>query len=166
MTTEQLPGNARVWVYQAEREFSPEELIKLKKLVIAFLDNWTSHSKPVKAGFEIRYNRFLILVLDESHVSAGGCSIDSSVHFIKSLETEFQNGLTDRMKFAFKVGHEVEVVSKNEFEKLLADGVINMNTVVFNNLVSTKQELDTDWEVPFKQSWHSRFFGVKLAKSN
>jgi hypothetical protein len=165
-TTEQLPGDARVWIYQAEREFSQHEIVELEKEVTAFIDSWTSHSKSVKAGFEIRYNRFLILMLDENHVSAGGCSIDSSVHFIKSMESRFQNVLTDRMKFAFKTGSEVEVVSKNEFEKLLADGTITTDTSVFNNLITTKRQLDTDWEVPVKQSWHRQFFGVTSEKSN
>jgi hypothetical protein len=158
---QQMADESRVWIYQAERPFTDSEMTEVKKRVAGFVSKWTSHSKSVKADFEIRYNRFLILMLDESHVTAGGCSIDSSVHFIKSLESEFQNPMTDRMKFAFIAGNEVEVVSKNEFEKLLSDGAITDETIVFNNLVATKKELDSNWEIPFSKSWHKQFFGVK-----
>lgn len=159
--TEQMPDEARVWLYQAEREFSKEEVARLEKLVAGFIEKWTSHTKLVKAGFELRYNRFLILMLDESHVAAGGCSIDSSVHFIKSLESEFKNLMTDRMKFGFKVGDEVRVVSKSDFEKLLAEGIITGDTTVFNNLITTKGELSSNWEIPFKKSWHGQLFTAK-----
>jgi hypothetical protein len=159
---EQMPAESRVWIYQADRPFTSTETSEVKKRVTDFIAKWTSHTKSVKADFELRYNRFLILFLDESHVAAGGCSIDSSVHFIKTLEKEFQNTMTDRMKFAFKAGSEIEVVSKSEFEKLLGDEAITGDTIVFNNLVATKQELDTNWEVPFSKSWHKQFFGVKV----
>ncbi len=158
---EQLSADSRVWIYQAERPFTDSEMIEVKKRVSDFISKWTSHTKSVKADFELKYNRFLILLLDESHVAAGGCSIDSSVHFIKTLESDFQNNLTDRMQFAFKVGGEVVVVKKKEFEKLLSDGVITNHTTVFNNLVTLKKELDTNWEVPFSTSWHKQFFSVK-----
>jgi hypothetical protein len=162
LATEQMPAESRVWIYQADRPFLSTEISEVKKRFSDFIAKWTSHTKSVKADFEIRYNRFLILFLDESHVAAGGCSIDSSVHFIKTLEKEFQNTMTDRMKFAFKAGSEVEVVSKNEFEKLVGDGVITGDTIVFNNLVATKKELDVNWEIPYSKSWHRQFFGVKV----
>ena len=156
--TEQMPDESRVWIYQGERKFTNEEMSLLEKRVSDFVEKWTSHSKLVKANFDWRYNRFLVLLLDESHVAAGGCSIDSSVHFIKSLEAEFKNSMTDRMKFAFKVGSEVEVVSRNEFEKLVTDGIITDQTIVFNNLVNTKKDMDANWEISFGKSWHKQFF--------
>jgi hypothetical protein len=157
-----MPKESRVWIYQADREFTATEEELISKRAGEFVEKWTSHNQRVKAGYEIRYHRFLILMLDESHVTAGGCSIDSSVHFIRSLENDFQNTLTDRMKFAFKRNGQVEVVSKNEFEKLLAEGTVTGDTLVFNNLVPDKGELDSNWEVPMKSSWHKQFFTQKI----
>jgi hypothetical protein len=162
MNDNKMPDHSRVWIYQADREFTENEMHLLKNKVSQFVEGWTSHSKLVSAAFEIRYNRFLILLLDESQVAAGGCSIDSSVHFIKSLESEFQNPLTDRMKFTYRLGDRIESVSKNEFEKLLDEGKISDNTIVFNNLVSSRQQLDSGWEIPFSQSWHKNFFGSRV----
>ena len=158
----QLSEDSRVWIYQAVRPFSEEEIKTIQAKTSGFVQSWTSHNKQVNADFEIRYNRFIILMLDESHVTAGGCSIDSSVHFIQSLEKEFGNKLTDRMNFAYKHDSRVESVSKMEFEKLLSQGRINDHTIVFNNLIGTKKELDTNWEIPFSKSWHKQYFQVKI----
>ncbi|MCX6292230.1 MAG: ABC transporter ATPase [Bacteroidetes bacterium] len=125
-----------------------------------FTGSWTSHNEQVKAGFELRYNRFLILLLDESHVKAGGCSIDTSIHFIRSVEKEFQVIMTDRMKFAVMMNEAIHVLSKDEFEQSLSDGKLDADSIVFNNLVNTRAELDTQWEIPLKNSWHKNYFSV------
>ena len=38
------------------------------------------------------------------------------------------------------------------------DGAVGKKTIVFNNLVNTKEEYLDQWEVPAIESWHSRFF--------
>ena len=38
------------------------------------------------------------------------------------------------------------------------DGAVGKKTIVFNNLVNTKEEYLEHWEVPAIESWHSRFF--------
>ena len=37
------------------------------------------------------------------------------------------------------------------------DKAVSKNTIVFNNLVTNKAEYLENWEVPAKDSWHSRF---------
>jgi len=38
------------------------------------------------------------------------------------------------------------------------DKAVTRKTIVFNNLVLNKKELETLWEVPASDSWHERFF--------
>jgi len=49
--------------------------------------SWTAHNNQLKAKGEIRYNRFLILIVDESQAGASGCSIDKSVPFYETAGT-------------------------------------------------------------------------------
>ena len=42
----------------------------------------------------------------------------------------------------------------NEFEKLFSQGILHDNSIVFNNLIITKKELESNWEIPLKDSWH------------
>ncbi|MBS1522437.1 MAG: ABC transporter ATPase [Bacteroidetes bacterium] len=150
---------SRVWIYQSDRELYEDEVKQLHEILNKFASEWTAHNHQLKAKAEIRYNRFLILIVDESQAGASGCSIDKSVNFIKRLEQEFGITLLDRFNLAYREGEKVLSAPRDEFEDLLRSGKINSNTIVYNNLVQNLEQLETKWEVPFKDSWHNQLFG-------
>lgn len=152
----ELPDSSRVWVFQANRGFSEDELEQIKPKIEGFLENWTVHGQSLKAGFEIRYNRFIVLGLDESQANASGCSIDASVHFIQGLEKEYNVDLLDKMNVSFKNGEFVAYKPLLDFKKMVKQKAVSPQTIVFNNLVNTKSEYKEFWEVPMTESWHSR----------
>lgn len=154
---ESLPNYARIWIYQCNRSFSDAELSTLKDEISAFLNQWTAHGSELKAGFEIRYNRFITLGLDQSEASASGCSIDASVHFIQALEKKYAVDLLDKMNVSYKQGEFIAYKPLQDFKKMAKQRAVSKNTVVFNNLVATKQEYLENWEVPASESWHARF---------
>ena len=152
-----LPEASRIWVYQANRSFSPEELKEITTETKAFLKQWTAHGSHLKAGYEIRYKRFIIIGLDQRAASASGCSIDASVHFIQSLEKKYNVTLLDKMNVSYKQGAYIAYKPLNDFKKMAKQKAVSLNTVVFNNLVNTKREYEEHWEVPAAESWHARF---------
>ena len=81
-----LPDTSRIWVYQCNRKFTPEELEYIQAKTRYFLTQWTAHGTELEAGFEIKYDRFIVLGLNQENASASGCSIDASVHFIQELQ--------------------------------------------------------------------------------
>lgn len=152
-----LPGTSRIWIYQSNRSFSEPELEELKSLLDSFLTQWTVHGSDLRAGYDIPYRRFIVIGLDQSLNSASGCSIDASVHFIQSLEQKFQVDLLDKMNVSYKQGDFVAYKDLKDFKKMAKQRAVSKNTIVFNNLVNTKQEYLESWEVPASDSWHSRF---------
>ena len=153
-----LPDTSRIWIYQANRPFTEEELVEVHAFMKEFIEQWTAHGKELKAGYEIRYRRFIILGLDQTNASASGCSIDASVHFIQGLEKRYQVDLLDKMNVTFKQGEYVAYKPLIDFKKMAKEKAISRKTIVFNNLVNNKQEYLESWEVPASESWHSRFF--------
>jgi len=153
----ELPESARIWVYQSNRNFAEQEIKEINDLLTQFLTQWTAHGSALQAAFEIRYNRFIVIGLDQSNASASGCSIDASVHFIQSLEKRFGVELMDRMNVSFKQGDYITYKSMADFKKMAKAKAISKNTIVFNNLVANKQEYLEHWEVPASESWHGRF---------
>lgn len=152
-----LPDNSRIWIYQANRKLSELEVSEIKDKTRDFLSQWTAHGSDLEAGFEIKYNRFIVLGLNQSNASASGCSIDASVRFIQSLEQAYQVDLLDKMNVTFYNGEFIAHKSLSDFKKMAKARSVSPNTVVFNNLVNTKAEYEEHWEVPAKDSWHSRF---------
>jgi hypothetical protein len=160
----QFSEHSRVWIYQSDKELTDEEATGLLQSLNKFATEWTAHNHQLKAKAEVRYNRFLILIVDESQAGASGCSIDKSVNFMKRLEQEFNINLFDRFNFAYREGNEVLSAPRHQFEGLLKSGKVNTNTIVFNNLVQDLSQLETKWEVPFKDSWHMQLFGDLISQ--
>lgn len=154
----EFSSHSRVWVYQSDRKLTDAETLQAQVLLDKFTTGWTAHNNQLQAKAEIRYNRFLILIVDESQAGASGCSIDKSVNFMKQLEQQFGINLFDRFNLAYRDGEEILSVPRHQFEDLLKAGKINTETIVFNNLAQNITELQTKWEVPFKDSWHIQLF--------
>jgi len=154
---EELPESSRVWIYQANRSFSQEELDEIRIKLNEFIDNWTAHGQNLQSGYTIEYKRFIVLGLNEDLNNATGCSIDASVHFIQELEKAYKVDLMDKMNVSYKQGEFVAYKTLLEFKKMAKERAVSKNTTVFNNLVATKGEFLEHWEVPAKDSWHSRF---------
>jgi len=46
---DQMPDEARVWIYPSNRPFSESEIPLLKNLVEQFLTQWTAHNQALEA---------------------------------------------------------------------------------------------------------------------
>ncbi|MCG2419097.1 ABC transporter ATPase [Aequorivita sp. F47161] len=152
-----LPDDSRVWIYQANRKLSDAEVAEITELTNDFLTKWTAHGAELEAALEIKYNRFIVIGLNQANASASGCSIDASVHFIQSLQEKFDVDFLDKMNVTFYSGEYIAYKPLADFRKMAKDKSVSKNTVVFNNLVNTKAEYLENWEVPAHESWHNRF---------
>lgn len=153
-----LPEDSKIWIYQSNRKFSDEEFKEIETDLKSFLESWSSHGTSLASSYQLKYNRFIILAVNQEVQAATGCSIDSSVAFIQGLEQKYNVDLLDKMNVTFKNGEFIAHKSLLEFKKMAKEKAVTENTIVFNNLVNTIQEFNESWEVPVLDSWHSRFF--------
>ena len=151
-----LPASTRVWIYHSNRPFDDQELPMVKVKLQQFARQWVSHNRQLRAHGDILHNRFVVLMVDESQSGASGCSIDSSVNFLKSLQAEHNVDLFDRMIFSYLDGEQVKSVSRDEFSALYEAGKITDDTPVFDTLVNNKGDFEQQWIKPLSQSWHKR----------
>lgn len=153
-----ISEKSRVWIYQANRELSTEEQNQIGRQLNHFTSGWIAHGNQLTALGEIRYNRFIILSVDEQQAGATGCSIDKSVYLMKEIEKQFNIDLFDRFQIAYLDGEVIKSCNRSQFEELLANGTITNQTIVFNNLVTSRKELETHWQISFANSWHAKVF--------
>ena len=154
----EMSKDSRIWIYQSNRKFIASELEELNSKIVAFLNSWASHGSEMLCSYQVKYDRFIIIALDETKTSASGCSIDSCVHFIQGLEKTFEVLLLDKMNVAFKQGEYITYKSIQDFKKLVSNKSVSKKTIVYNNLVVDIDDFNLNWEVPASDSWHSRFF--------
>ena len=153
----ELPEDARVWIYQSNRSFTPEEQEQLTTQLKAYLEEWTAHGSELWASFEIRYNRFIVIGANQNVHAVSGCSLDALVRFIQQLEQTYNVTLLDRMNVSYRQGEYIAYKPLIEFKKMVKDKAVSAQTIVFNNLVNIKWEYEEHWEVPLQESWHNRF---------
>ena len=147
---------SKVWIYQANRILNDKEVLQINQLLEGFVNQWTAHNKDLKAFGKVYYSAFILLMVDETQEHVSGCSIDASYRFLKQLESSFNITLFDRFSIAYKENGSLKIVPKIQFEQLLKEGKITDETIVFNNLVNTKEALESKWEIPLKESWHKQ----------
>ena len=147
----------RVWIYQANRFLTAAEVSEISDLAQSFVSSWTAHGSALAGKATVAENLFLILEVDEEVTGVTGCSIDKSVHFIKAIGEKFGLDFFDRMRVAYiDVEGKLRIASRDEFQTLVNTNTVNVNTLVYNNLIQKSEELSTNWKIPFSQSWHSR----------
>lgn len=149
----EFAAQSRVWIYHASRMLTLAEALELEPLLEDFVRNWKSHGDEVKGFANLFFGRFLILIADETQTGVGGCSTDSSVRFIKTLEQKFKIDFFNRQLLAFVIKDKIELLPLSQLEYALTNGFINEETLYFNNTVITLEELKKQWIIPAKASW-------------
>ncbi|HEV2146131.1 MAG TPA: hypothetical protein VGR37_01805 [Longimicrobiaceae bacterium] len=158
-----LPGDARLWIFAAARPLAPDEAEALLGRVDRFVDGWLAHGHSVVGARDWRHDRFLLVAADERATGVSGCSIDSLFRVLKELEAETGAGLLDRSGVTFRgADGEIRTVSRPEFRALVQSGEVGADTAVFDNTITTVGELNAGrWEMPLRNSWHAKAFGVE-----
>ena len=134
-----LPENSKIWIYQSDRKFYPQEREEISQKTEAFLNNWSQDGEGITASYQIKYNRFIIFAVDASNISLSIESIDTSVMFIINLQSEYKIELLDKLNVCFKQCEFVQYQELKAFQKLIKSKSISAKTIVFNNLINTKE---------------------------
>lgn len=162
-----LDGNfhsdSKVWIYQSNRLFSIGEALQIEELLNQFTHNWLSHGVAVKGSAHLFFGQFVILMADETATGVSGCSTDSSVRLIKEIEKTFGVNMFDRTSLAFVVKDKLQLLPMSQLQYALDNGFISGDSLYFNNLVQTKEELESEWIIPVKESWLAK--RISLAKT-
>ena len=72
----------------------------------------------LKTAYDLPYNHFIVIGLDEEVHGASGCSIDASVHLIQEIEQAFDLILLDKMNVCYRVDSQIVYTPLKAFRKL------------------------------------------------
>ena len=151
-----LPETAKVWIYPSNRKFYDTEIEGLNQKITTFLKSWNTDDDTFQVSYKLVYNRFIVLfAISETPLS--NIVIDASVGFILQLQQEYEVELLDKMNVCFKQGEYVQYKDLKDFKKLIKNRAVTGKSIVFDNLVTTKEEFENYWEVPISESWYGRF---------
>jgi hypothetical protein len=156
---DQLPPDARLWIFPASRRLSDDEQARVLAAADAFIDQWLAHGVPLNAARDIRHNQFVLIGVDEQAAGASGCSIDALVRSMGQLQSSLGLELIEHGPVLYRNGGAIARVSREEFGKLASTGQVSLDTVVFDNTLARVADLRAGrWEVRAADSWHARAF--------
>ena len=154
---QKLPDGSRVWVFGADRTLTEKQSQELMPEVDRFLASWNAHGAPLTVGRDLKYDRFLTVAVDQSTAGASGCSIDGLFRTLKSLEPNLAASLvTSGLIFYRDNDGAIQSVDREAFSQLGASGKITGDTKVFDPTVTTLREWRARFELPLRDSWHSK----------
>ena len=151
-----ISNDAKVWIYPSSRKFYPTEIEEIEEKIKTFVENWKSDDETFKVSYQFLYNRFIILVAEDD-VALTNLDIDASVTFILQLQETYKVELLDKMNACFKQGEYVQYKELKDFKKLLKNKSVTGKTIIFDNLVNNKEDLENYWELSIENSWYNRY---------
>ena len=160
MNYQSMPDTSRLWVYQSNRILNDIEVNEINKMVQHFVPSWDAHGALLSSDITVFHNLFIVISVDENVAQISGCAIDKSVGFIKRVEQQLNINLFDRMAVAYQKDNAIEICSINQFQELINQGIVDAQTIVFNNIVTTKKEFESNWNIPLHKSWHKRMLST------
>ncbi|MFD2573665.1 hypothetical protein ACFSUS_23705 [Spirosoma soli] len=155
---DKLPETARVWVYQANRPLSADDVVTIGQALEPALNQWAAHGQPLLASAKVVEDRFVVVGVDEGFNLPSGCSIDASVRTLQEIGQQVDVDFFDRSAAVRAVDGSVTVYPLPTIKAAVADGLLTPTTAVFNTLVKTKAEFLSDWTIPAADSWLKRYF--------
>lgn len=154
-----MPGDARLWIFAAERALDAAEQRELFAELDAFLDEWKAHGEPLSAARDLRYGQFLLVAADESAAGASGCSIDALTGVLRRVEGRLGVELATNAPVFYRDEQGVRRVTRAQFTKMAAAGEVTPDVTVFDNTAARVADVrEGRWERPARESWHARAF--------
>jgi hypothetical protein len=162
----QLPDDARVWVFPSGRDLNTAERAALLTEVDGFLEQWKAHGAPLRSARELRDDRFLAIGVDPTLEQASGCSIDGLFRGLRALEQRFQTSLMAGSRVFYRdPGGAPRAVERQQVPALFADGTLTPDTRVFDTSVTDARAWRQRFEVPAAESWVARLGQASQASS-
>ena len=159
-----LPDDARLWVHASAVPLSDATQEALLDRLSAFMDEWTSHQRPVEGATTILNDRFLLVAASAGRNDISGCGIDDLTHAVEdaasALEIEWAPAL--HVLYRTRDGS-VAAVSRRTFQERGEAGAVTPDTPVFDPSITTLGALRAGtFEQPARESWHAQLLGIPV----
>lgn len=157
-----FPDTARLWIYAADATLTSDDEAALRRRMNHFIEEWSSHDRPVRGAFQIKEHRFLLLAATLKSGAVSGCGIDASVHAIDEAAAARDISWIPTLHVIYRDAEgQIQHCSRSTFRSLAARGRATTETPVFDMGLDTVEALRAgQFEQPAGTSWHAEAFDL------
>lgn len=149
-----LTENHKIWFYGFSKKLKEAEIIDIEKMLEAFVEQWTSHGKPVKAKSYLVGKQLIVFTVDNSFLEASGCSIDSSVNLIREINSKYHLDIFNRLKLGVLVKGQLEYFTPTQIREEIISGNLSEQSLCVNEQIVNSSD-HKNMIIPINQSWLS-----------
>ena len=159
---ESLPPDSRIWIFASDRALDGENSARLLGVTDDYLTQWKAHGEPLRCARQWIDDRFLVIGVDPTTANASGCSIDGLFRAFRALEGELGTRLVAGGRVFYRDAEGVaHPATRQEFERLAAQGVVGAETPVFDTSLTSAEEFRRGFERPAGETWVSQLLGLR-----
>lgn len=161
-----LPDSARVWLFAARDDLSPEASMALLDTLAPFLAAWTSHGRPVGAAAAVQAGRVLVVAAnihaDALNAGVSGCGIDKMEHAVAQAAAAAGVAWSGPLEVHFRDASGVwRTEPRAAFRALARSGAVSAATPVLDLTPTSLGAVRHDGLVrPAGETWMARAFGL------
>jgi hypothetical protein len=149
---EQLPDDARLWIFAASDPIGADGETDLLSTVDEWLTGWHAHGAPLHCAREWTESRFLAVGVDQHTEGASGCSIDALFRVLQGLEQSLGTRLLAGGRVFYRNDEgQVVCTERASFRRLPG---IDDDTRVFDTTITSAGEYRRAFERALRDSWH------------
>jgi len=125
--------------------------------------DWQSHGNPVSGWGDILYKSVIVLMADETMHGPSGCSIDSSVAMIRTIENAVNIQLFNRMMACVLQEDQPQLLPLSSLATAYSNKEIDDNTLIVNSMVHNKVAYESDFEQPLSKSFWMKLVNRQMS---
>ncbi len=152
----ELPGDAKIWLYPCTETLTTAQKDAVSVELENFIEDWLSHSRAIKGSSAILADRILCLAASQESFNVGGCSIDASTRFLRSLENKYGVNCFAMTLLIYKTQNGFDAIDVQEITQKVKSGELTADTQVFNLQAENADDLKEPWML-LKDSPYGRF---------
>jgi hypothetical protein len=164
---DQLPDDARVWIFASDRPLRGDEAKTLLAEVDNFLAGWKAHGAPLRSARQWREDRFLVIGVDPTAEQASGCSIDGLFRGLRALEATLATALVAGGRVFYRdAAGAPQGAARREVPGLAANGAMSDSTPVFDTSITDAGSYRRRFELPARDTWVASLLGPQDSQAS
>ena len=137
-----------IFIFPYARPFSEIQYDAIRTELSQFLQTWNSHGSDLSSEFRIEENQFIIVGVDESSITVGGCSKDKLFKVISNLNSTLGLEIGTPGKFYVRSEDKVKELSRNELQNELSEGRLQPENELYPTWITSGQDFEKNWSKP------------------
>lgn len=160
-----LPADARVWLFAADRPLAADEAERLLTGARRVAADWTSHGRAVPAGAALAEGRVLVMAAALPG-GVSGCGIDSMTNAVTEAARALGISWTSALDVLYRDAEGAwQAVPRSAFRAMAREGVVTAGTPVLDLTADTLAEARNGLRKPASASWHGRAFPLAASEA-